>query len=517
MDITRHCNATRGNILTMSKQNQQKITSYLSILDKMRKNYSALNWWSSFVASKDRFYSEIQHQYFSEMDSPETRHFYHILKFPFYLAIEWWKIIQAKHYFSKALPSPGQSLQIIKSFAYEGSFKNSQFIDPMFSGLQEKLNLITGIKTITIYSPLGNVKNILNFNNQTNQDIFPLHLFCKRTDIFKIILTIFKNLVSLSLTRTDNYSPLEKQIHRQLILAQFNYMNIQGLVHFFALKSFLEKYSVLKFIYTFENNIWEKFTLLQIRQSSPATKIIGHMHGVAPEAALNFFISKDEDKFAPLPDKIITTGTKPAEILKEYGSYQQTQIQVGGSFKFTNAFTQIKRVNEIKKTLLIGMEGIPQSLEMVNYTLSQMEKISDWKVILRTHPILPLEKIIGQLSYSKELEKRLEFTSRTSLQEDFKNSGVMIYWGSTLCFEAIINGIPLIHYQRDHQLSFDPLFKLENFKDNVTKQDSLSSVLDKILNTPIDILQREQDIASSYVQAYFTNVNDDLIKKAYIE
>lgn len=517
MDNTRHHNATQGSIHFMHNENQQKVASFLLLLDKMRKNYTPLIWWSSFVASKDRFYSESQHQFFSKAKNPETRHYYHIIKFPLYLFFEWWKIVQTKYYFKKTLPNKNATIQIIKSFAYEHSLKNEQFIDPMFNNLQEKLQHISGIKTITIYSPLGNIKTIIGLGNQNNQEIYPLHLFSKSADVFKIIVTILKNVISLLATQTQSYSRLEQKIHKELILAQFSYMNIQGLLHYFTIKNIINRYTIKKFIYTYENNIWEKFTLLQLRKSSPETKIIGHLHSVVPESALNFFVSAEEDMMAPLPDKIVTPGQEPAAILNEYGCYTKTIIQVGSSLKFAKVFSNIKKIKEVKKHLLIGMEGIPQSIEMINYALSQMEQLPDWNITLRTHPILPLDSIYDKLIFSKELEKRLEFSSNKPLNQDLDQSGAMIYWGSTLCFEAIMYGVPLINYQTEHQLSFDPLFKMDTFKHIVNKDSSLILVLNKLLKTPISVLEKEQEIACLYVNNYFSSVTDEQLKINYVD
>lgn len=499
----------------MNNNNLQQIRSYLSILDKIRKHYTPLIWWGSFVASKDRFNSEIQQEYFSPMKEVQEVNYKNLLKFPAYLLIEWKKVLQSHHYCQKMIPQSGKNLQIIKSFSYEHSFVKGEFKDPMFEGLQEKINQSTDTKVITIYAPLGNLINIFEKNNQSPQEIYPIYLFSKKTDIFSVLLTIIKNILSLLITKQKDFSPLEKRIHSQVFLSQFNYMNVAGLFHYFAFKNIIQNYKIEKLIYTYENNIWEKMVILQLRKNSPKTQIIGHLHGPVSEAAINFFVSEEEDKIAPLPDKIVTSGIAPAQILKEFGSYNKTQIEVGGSFKFTNTFSQLKRPKEIKKTILIGMEGVPQSLEMVNFALSQLENCPDWNVILRTHPILPLEKIQSQLKYSKELERRLEFSTTNKLQDDFDRSGVMIYWGSTLCFEAIVQGIPLINYKRSYLLDYDPLFKMEKFKRVATSRDTLGIILNQFLQIPLEKIYHEQDEAFRYIQTYFSTNSLELIKKNY--
>lgn len=499
----------------MSQNNRAAIQNYLSVLDKMRKNYSPLVWWGSFVASKDRFYSEIQHQYFSDIERPVKIGFAQIFKMPFYLLIEGRKIVQTKKHLKTVNLKPGEKLQIIKSFAYEHSVAHGEFKDPMFEGLAKVIGQNTKAKTITIYSPLGNLTKIIDLANKISQDIFPIYYFCKSTDIFIVLKMIFSNVVLLLMQNKKNYNQLELKIHKQLLLSQFSYMNILGLIHYLAFKNLIHHYEIKKLIYTYENNVWEKLTLIQLRKNSPTTSIIGHLHSAVPEAALNFFISETEDKMAPLPDKIVTTGTTPAEILQEYGAYTKTKIEVGGSFKYATTLNNLKRVAEIKKTILIGMEGIPQSLEMVNYTLSELEKISDWKVILRTHPILPIEEIKDKLNVSKSLSERLEFSGTNKLADDFARSGVMIYWGSTLCFEAIVHGVPLINYRRNHLLNFDPLFKLAAFKKNTSAQESLSAILNKIIQTPVEKMHQEQDQAYLYVRSYFHENNDELIMQNY--
>ena len=103
--------------------------------------------------------------------------------------------------------------------------------------------------------------------------------------------------------------------------------------------------------------------------------------------------------------------------------------------------------------------------------------------------------------------------SGLSLEEDLFNADLCIYWGSTVALEALSMGIPLIHYNMQTKLSFDPLFRCNNLKWNVTNNDSLCELIETINSLSNKEYIWKTNQAKEYINRYFYPVNDNNMSK----
>jgi predicted glycosyltransferase len=104
----------------------------------------------------------------------------------------------------------------------------------------------------------------------------------------------------------------------------------------------------------------------------------------------------------------------------------------------------------------------------------------------------------------------VSISEKNSLNEDLVNTSVVIYWGTTVSLEALGLGIPVIHYQREHDyLSYDPIFSCPGLHWNVNSGDDLSSVLKKITNIESKEYEKQKNLSDAYIDKYFLPVNDE--------
>ena len=99
------------------------------------------------------------------------------------------------------------------------------------------------------------------------------------------------------------------------------------------------------------------------------------------------------------------------------------------------------------------------------------------------------------------------------LIDDLRKTDICIYWGSTVSLEALNMGIPLIHYEIESSLSYDPLFQSNYFKWIVTHNDSLPEVIKNIMSLSDKEYFLQANLAKGYINRYFYPVSEEYMSK----
>ena len=109
--------------------------------------------------------------------------------------------------------------------------------------------------------------------------------------------------------------------------------------------------------------------------------------------------------------------------------------------------------------------------------------------------------------------QNVKISKENDLIADLDQTDICIYWGSTVALEALTMGIPVIHYDMQTILSYDPLFRCNYLKWTVNDNDSLPEVIETI-NSMIDKEYIQQaDQAKAYIKRYFYPVTDENMSK----
>jgi len=90
---------------------------------------------------------------------------------------------------------------------------------------------------------------------------------------------------------------------------------------------------------------------------------------------------------------------------------------------------------------------------------------------------------------------------------------ICIYWGSTVALESLSMGIPVIHFDMGTVFSYDPLFRCNALKWNISENDSLYQTIDNIYSITDDeyILQAQE--AKNYIESHFYPVDENNLEK----
>ncbi|MCR9203902.1 MAG: hypothetical protein NXH75_04950 [Halobacteriovoraceae bacterium] len=276
----------------------------------------------------------------------------------------------------------------------------------------------------------------------------------------------------------------------------------------------LNELSVKKILYTYENNPWEKTLIQKARKYRVPS--YGFQHVPFAPSALNYFFTKREVEEC-LPDHIVTTGEVPAEILVNKYSIPREKIINGYGFRFRAL--EYRPVKPKKgNRILVGLEGVGNCSFLINYILNHNDffKEGGYEITLRFHPAFKLNKMASFIKDPALLSQPHVKVSKQSLQEDFEQNDILLYWGSTVSFEALGYGLWLINLNpQDELFSNDQLWNYSSSR--LTAEEDISpkelfSRLNDLRNSNLNGEGSLQKKGQEYLKNYLRPWDDDFLK-----
>ena len=539
------------------------LQEYIDLIGMIGKKQNTRTWWATDIASKNRFKSNLPyflHQFLTVIETIKNKDFDHLIIInPSWVILDSlkkvlkknnaqfvclksssqkWKEIcfswsrrilsvlsnairvsvrksyfqnKLKHIIKEAL-SHSKSSYVIKTFVYDHSFsENGVYRDSFFGSLPEFLK---GKQQVLIYANiLGNNKLCIEkIRKCVSHIILPVEIFLSYIDIWSaLIRSLFCKIKIKKEVFFFGYDV--SHIINNELLRTYNGIPFYQLLHYWATKNLIHNLSVETFLLTYENNPWEKMCMMAFREYSPKTKIIGYQHTVVPQGSANMFISCKEQDIIPMPDKILTVGQMPKEIMEKYGSFKEGQIESSCGLRFEYLFETSQSERKRSGHILVVLEGIFEVYKMVNYVLRELQGNAKYQVVIRAHPVLPLNRMAHKLNHRINDTQNFNISSNPSLKRDIEWADMVIYWGTTVALEALSMGKPVIHYQMDSVLSYDPLFECSHLKWIVSDKDSLILIIDEIYSLNDEQFVKEQRNAKSYLSRYFFPVTEEGLNK----
>ena len=404
---------------------------------------------------------------------------------------------------------------ILKSFFYESSVEEKEgfsYRDPMFGSLPL---FLLGKHTIVILTDiLGHYRRCISKINRVSEiNIIPVEYFLSCESVFSSFISLLLCRLDKKILDNVNYRGINVSgIFRHELYRKCNDISLEQFVYYPLMKACFNLGSIKQYIQTYENNVWEKMALAGIREVSPVTRTTGFQHAVVPQADVNLFNSKQELENMPLPDRVVSIGKEPLDIINSYSSGQLNHTIIGCGLRYEYLQRQgVKSKKEIKRILVVA-EGELDVSPMLNYVAKEMKNNHEYNITFRFHPFLPYK------TYKRENRFNLDDLSNaklsvSTLEQDLLNHDLCIYLGSTVALEALSLGIPLIHYNMQSVLSPDPLFRCNHLKWIVTENDSLHEVIETIDSLSDEEYEKQADMAKKYIKSYFYPVTDENMSK----
>jgi hypothetical protein len=262
------------------------------------------------------------------------------------------------------------------------------------------------------------------------------------------------------------------------------------------------------FVYTFENQMWEKCFLAGIREVQPGARTVGYAHAIVNPNNLSYSYSRWERPCTPLPDLILTNGTRPRQVLLEAG-FPGASIHVGGALRYDGitATASPERSTRGRIIVLAGSVSITRTVELISKAILAFRDDPDLPVRIKCHPNLPfryLESMVPPLP--------AHFTvSDEPVPDLLSSAGLLLYTESTVAVEAAALGIPVIHVKSDCSIDIN-IFEDFPLVPSVRSPEELRAgarnLLDHPWTDPREVME--------YIAGLFGPVNPALIRSLVV-
>ncbi|MBH49034.1 MAG: hypothetical protein CME71_12775 [Halobacteriovorax sp.] len=485
--------------------NQTKLAQEVSqIVVEVAKSRGDL-WWAFSFSSKNRFYAPL----------------FQIFK-PARLKLSWFETLVSALKFIFAFTVKvlltrlnngskfrkiklHKNVVVIKTFSFEKS-NYEDFVDPFFPGLSLWLES-KGKEVLTFYEPTGSLSSVCRKNK--NQQMIGFYDVAQFYDLLLVLTDVMKSFAFSFFDSLDiKSSNVDKASLNKLVMYEhFSPATLQARLNYYIYKRLINKTRIERFIYTYENNSWERMALLAIKEK-PEIKTIGYQHNVLPQASINMYLSPQESQVSPCPDNVLTTGERTRDILLSKSALSKESILVACALRYDYLFKMKAFPRNKNKVALLALEGVWQVLPILEKLNDISTSLGDWKIIIRCHPVLPIEKMSEQLSFNYKETEQFLVSKDVSLIEDIERSSSVIYWGSTVGLESVKLGRPVVNIAYG-ELNFDPLYELSQFKSSWGFDNFLRDVLESIISIDDEEYFKQLRVANGYIDTYFKEVNED--------
>ena len=342
-----------------------------------------------------------------------------------------------KKYFSKNL-----DLLIISNFTNIDNLNKKN--DLYFGNLQTDIQK-SGVSCCTIF------KNFTKYHASTiaKKNRVKNHLFLDDFDSFKNEIRNFFILIKEFIKFKLDLIPGKKILKNDK--KKFSFFNfLTGLSNLRLcdqIIKFVKDNNPKIVLFTLEGHSWEKVLTYKLKERFPNLIVIGYQFSVVSKYTNSLFL-KIGNKFET--DFIFTKNKIHKEIFVKMG-FDRNKIKVLGNLKKKN-FKKIKK-NVVNNNIIICPEALDYENEiMYNFINECAKNINDYNFIFRPHP-----------SYKKKFVSKYKnlIVSKRSLEEDLSKSKILIYRGSSVCYEAARYNILPLYLKIKNEISIDPLYRFQ--------------------------------------------------------
>jgi hypothetical protein len=274
---------------------------------------------------------------------------------------------------------------------------------------------------------------------------------------------------------------------------------------FLAARRLVEKVKVERFFCLFENYSWEKVTALALRERSPGIKITSFQHAQVALGSIKFFMGTRESRGIPLPDRIVTLGQVTRDFLVNEKNYPPDSTVPGCALRhdYHQGWSRVPRQH--RNHILVHLWTFRRSIEMLNFLFTCKVFRERYSLTVSTHPNHPLEKLKPQLNFT---DTGIFKVSTASLEANFQEADMVVYSGTTICLDALANGMPVINIEFQDFISPDPLFNFTGFRWNAANEQELLAAVEAIYGLSDTDYYERQKQARDFVRKYFYPVNE---------
>jgi len=254
-------------------------------------------------------------------------------------------------------------------------------------------------------------------------------------------------------------------------------------------------------IFPYEGNVFERACIQAFRKFNSSGTIIGYSHAVIYTLNVKIRLTEAEKSQRPTPDFFIATGPENKQLMVETGNHDEESIQTACALRNIPNLGKLCSPKNKNSTILIALDGVWSTAVVLNWFLENASILNEYDFIIRSHPNIPIGKLIEQCLYN--IPENISF-STGDLKSDFEKCFCVVYRQTSVGLQALMNGIPAIHLNIDAPLPCDPIEKLRAGKLVVSDTDQLLSAIKEIKSLSEESRLHAMNEAKKYALEYFS-------------
>jgi hypothetical protein len=361
---------------------------------------------------------------------------------------------------------------------------------------------------IDILPTMGYVPALLRLRRLTHQDHVLQEYYLSPSDILEAIRAARVAYSGLGPVPPLEGIPVDPLISEDIAADAATARRAQSYLCYLAGRRLAASTPMASWVYTFENQIWEKCFLAGLRKGRPGIRTIGYAHAIVNANNLSYSYSRREEPCTPLPDVILVNGEQPRRVLFEAG-FPPNRIHVGGALRYEGITTPAGTGRPVqgRAVVLAGSVSIPRTTELVTKAILAFREDTDLPVRIKCHPTLPFRFLESRVP---PLPPHFSLADEPA-QDLLDTAGVLLYTESTMAVEAAARGIPIIHVKSDCTIDIN-IFEGVPQVPSVSTPGELRAVVKNLLEHPGTDLREVRE----YITGLFGPVNPVLIRSLVV-
>ncbi len=435
------------------------------------------------------------------------------------------KIIESRRVaFRRLKPLPPKKINIkkrivLRSWITQGTFNEvGKFQDRNFGRLPAWLRARDyEVWHLPMFFNLSiSLKQVYSFmENLDEMFLIPDH-YITFTDYAGVLCNSFqmlrKRFVNITLNNINVAPFFDDAIKRQGLDPALMILNLSVPM----LKRLKEKgFEIDGFYYAFEGNAPEKPFVLGCKKYFPDSVVVGFQHTTFYANQLTYHLGPGEKDCHPLPDKLVCSGPIYIELHKKAGFPPEILCR-GANLRYGSVYMKNngngRSLSRRHKNIILPLTfSHDLAFELLVKVRDALWNREDYKIYIRTHPLLTKNKLVGFLE--KAGFQRYEFADDGIYQDWLPEMfAVISSGGSITVVESVAMGIPVIRVVPDNNFFHDPFFwqdyPFEPVNTSLEIRDQLQLV-ETFLDDDSNVFR---NIGKQVLLEYYTEPNEENLK-----
>ena len=231
---------------------------------------------------------------------------------------------------------------------------------------------------------------------------------------------------------------------------------------------------------TFENHIWEKALNLGLHHYVVADQVVGFQHTSLNWNSNNWSPRSFELQSGVLPDRVVCTGSVWVDQLRRQG---YPSVILGGALRFgalPSALQESDHIAEAPVIMVTSNAGEHLTLEVLRQVYLAFGQDSSKEIWIKIHPHLELRTEVYEFVFDGEVPAHFHFVDEP-IAALLSRVDLLIYSSTSVCFEALARGIPVISIVPETFIDLDDLRFFPHLLCAISSPESLRNKVSSLL------------------------------------